>query len=170
MGKSTYTPEIADEICARIAVGETLRQICREPGKPHWTTVYDWIKEREDFALRFAHARDLGADAIAEDIIDIIDDGRNDWMEKLDRDDKPIGYQLNGEHVQRSKLRAEMRLKLLAKWNPKKYGEKTSMELTGANGGPVQISDTERAAKVAAILAAAQARRAADKADVDDLV
>ena len=37
---------------------------------------------------------------------------------------------------------------------PKKYGEKTSMELTGANGGPVQISDTERAAKIAAILAA----------------
>ena len=40
------------------------------------------------------------------------------------------------------------------------------MELTGANGGPVQISDTERAAKIAAILAAAKARKDGDVSDL----
>ena len=65
------------------------------------------------------------------------------------------------------KLQIWTRLQLLAKWAPKKYGERTAMELTGANGGPVQISDAERAAKVAAILASAQARK---DGDVSDLV
>ena len=58
----------------------------------------------------------------------------------------------------------------LSKLAPKKYGDRTAMELTGADGGPVQISDTERTAKIAAILAAAQARKDADEADVSDLV
>jgi hypothetical protein len=82
-----------------------------------------------DFAGRIARAREVGADAIAEDILDIVDDSRNDWMEKNDRDGNCIGYQLNGDHVQRSKLRAEMRLKLLAKWQPKKYGDKIQADL-----------------------------------------
>ena len=56
---------------------------------------------------------------------------------------------------------------LLKAHAPEKYREKTSMELTGANGGPVQISDTERAAKIAAILASAKARK---EGDVSDLV
>lgn len=168
MGKTTYTPEIGDEIVRRIAEGEPLRVICRDEHMPHWTTVYDWIQENGEFALRIARARTLGADAIAEDILDIIDDGRNDWMEKFDRKGDSVGWELNGEHVQRSKLRAEMRLKLLAKWSPKKYGDRTAMELTGADGGPVQITDTERAAKIAAILAAAQERK--EGRSVDDLV
>ena len=46
------------------------------------------------------------------------------------------------------------------------FQDKTLL-LTGANGGPVQISDTERAAKIAAILASAQARK---DGDVSDLV
>jgi hypothetical protein len=52
-----------------------------------------------------------------------------------------------------------MRLKLLAKWNPKKYGDKTMTEVTGADGGAIQIDDTERAAKLQSILAAATARK-----------
>jgi hypothetical protein len=53
-----------------------------------------------------------------------------------------------------------------AKLAPKKYGDRIHTELTGADGGPVQIDDTERAAKVAAILAHAQTRRDADASDL----
>ncbi|MNL64497.1 hypothetical protein D3C87_1887180 [compost metagenome] len=85
-------------------------------------------------------ARQLGYDAIAEETLEIADDGRNDWMQKVEEDEAP-GWKLNGEHVQRSKLRIDTRLKLLAKWHPKKYGEKVTQELTGANGGPIQVTD-----------------------------
>ena len=39
-----------------------------------------------------------------------------------------FGPRVNAEHIQRSKLRIETRLKLLAKWNPKKYGDKLALE------------------------------------------
>ena len=160
------TPEIEDEICQRLSEGEPLRSICRDAHMPVWSSVYAWINNDEGFAKRIAHARELGFDAIAEGCFDIADDGRNDWMAKLDKDGVPTGYQINGDHVQRSKLRVWTRLQLLAKWCPKKYGERTAMELTGANGGPVQLTDTEAAAKLAGLIAAAQAR----KDDLDGLL
>lgn len=125
------TPAVCAEIVERLSQGEPLRQICRDEHMPGWRVVYDWIRDDEKFAAHIAHARELGFDAIAEDTIEIADDARNDWMERLDKEDVPVGYQLNGDHVQRSKLRIETRLKLLAKWSPKKYGERTQHEHSG---------------------------------------
>lgn len=119
--KADYMPEIL----ARIAKGEPLRQICREEGKPSWGTVYAWLDDDKELAERFARARELGEEAIAQECLDIADNGKNDWMEANGQD--AVGYKLNGEHVQRSKLRIETRLKLLAKWNPKKWGEKVDL-------------------------------------------
>lgn len=127
--KSTYTETIADEICERIANGEPLRQICRDDHMPGWVTVYTWIKTYPQFAERFARARDLGADAIAESCLEIADDATNDWM--VANGQSSEAYKLNGEHIQRSKLRVETRLKLLAKWSPKKYGDSQKLEMSG---------------------------------------
>ena len=50
--------------------------------------------------------------------------------------------------------------------------ERAAVELTGKDGGPVEIDDTSAAARVAALMAAAQARKEAqaERDDVDDLV
>lgn len=146
---SQFTDQLFQSICERIADGEPLRQICRDDGMPNYRTFYDWL-DRDDLlsksadenvkstslnlSARFARAREDGHDAIAEETLKIADDGTNDWMEKQDKEGKNIGWQLNGEHVQRSKLRIETRLKLLSKWNPKKYGEKVELAGPGANG------------------------------------
>lgn len=122
---SKYTPEIADEIVNRIATGEPLRQIAREEHMPHWTAIYDWMERDKEFSLRIAHARERGEEAIAQECLEIADSAKNDWMEAHGQDSE--GYRLNGEHIQRSKLRIETRLKLLAKWNPRKWGEKVDM-------------------------------------------
>ena len=55
---------------------------------------------------------------------------QNDWMERLDKDEQGIGWQLNGDHVQRSRLRIEARKWLMGKLKPKKYGEKLDVDLT----------------------------------------
>lgn len=164
MKASTYTDAIATEICNRIAEGEPLRQICRDEHMPAWRTVYQWIDARPEFAERMEIARRVGFDAIAEEALEIADTPQTG--EETEDDGEKVKVK-RGDMLGHRKLRFEARLKLLAKWHPTKYGEKSSMELTGANGGPVQITDTERAAKIAAILANAQARR---EGDVDDLV
>jgi len=120
---SKYTKEIAQQICEQLSEGIPLREICRKEGFPAWRTVYDWMYRDEDLSAAIAHARDVGCDALAEECLDIADDANNDWMERFDKDGKSVGWVVNGEHVQRSKLRIETRLKLLAKFNPKKYGD-----------------------------------------------
>ena len=154
---------IAEEIIEWISHGKTLREFCRQEGKPAWRTVYAWMEKDQDFYARIAHARELGHDAIAEECLEIIDtppematsSGKDSYSEH--RDSAHVGWLKN---------RAEMRLKLLAKWNPKKYGDKTMTEVTGADGGAIQIDDAERAARMQAILAAAAARKKKDGAGV----
>jgi hypothetical protein len=113
-----------------------------------------------DLAAHIARAREVGYDAIAEECLQIADDGTNDWMEKLDKDGVPIGWQLNGEHVQRSKVRIETRLKLLAKWS-NKYSDKTV--ITGdANGAPIKTEDASSGRLFELIRNLELSKRAAD--------
>ena len=132
------TPEIETRIIEGLCDGVPLRELCRQDGMPNWRTVYDWISADEELAARIAHARDLGFDAIAEDILDIADDGTNDWVERK-RKDGSVDTVMDSEHVQRSKLRIETRLKLLAKWAPKKYGDKQQVEVGNKDGEALKI-------------------------------
>lgn len=142
MGRhSTFTQEKADEICARLSKGEPLAQICRDERMPGVVTVHSWKLASAHFAESIARARELGFDAIAEDCLEIADDSKNDYLDKLadDGDEQAVKARaFDSEHVQRSKLRIETRLKLLAKWDPKRYGEKVTAEHSGPNGGPIQ--------------------------------
>lgn len=159
MGTTTYTPQKADEICARIAEGEPLRQICRDEHMPNWATVYRWMEADEDFAQRIAQARKLGFDAIAEEALEIA----NTPVEGVETEDDGVRQRVKrGDMLGHRKLQVETRLKLLAKWAPAKYGERTAMELTGAEGGPVRVTEADRATRLASLVALAQARKAGD--------
>lgn len=130
---SKFTVELFASICDKISQGITLSEICRGEGMPSRQAVYDWMKDNEDLSLRFARARDVGFDAIAEETLDIADDSRNDWIQRnIGDEENPILIeQVNTEHIQRSKLRIETRLKLLAKWDPRRYGEKLDLTSKG---------------------------------------
>lgn len=98
---------------------------------PNVKTVYAWMKINSEFAARFARAREEGFDAIAEDCLDIADDASQDEI------DTPNGPKANGEFMARSRLRVETRLKLLARWDPKRYGEK--LDVTGVPASSVNV-------------------------------
>ncbi len=138
---SLYTAEIASEICARLSKGEPLAQICRDDGMPGVQTVSDWKEKSAEFSVVIARAREEGFDAIAAGCLEIADDARNDFMETMAIDDDTSAYKLNGEHIQRSKLRIETRLKLLAKWDPKRYGEKLAIG-GDADAPPIRTEST----------------------------
>lgn len=110
-------PEIVDEICERLADGVPLAEICRSPGMPSAVTVSTWQARDEAVAVAIARARDLGHDAIAD---------RARQTARGQGDSK--------NDVQRDKLIVETDLRLLAKWNPKKYGDSTQLRHADANG------------------------------------
>lgn len=124
---STFTQELADDICALLAEGKSMRTVCHDDGMPSMSSVFKWLRENDEFSQQYTRAKAESADAMVEEMNDIADDGTNDWMEKFDKDGNNIGWQLNGEHVQRSKLRIETRKWLAAKLKPKKYSEKLDL-------------------------------------------
>lgn len=144
---SKFTPEVAQEICGRLSKGEPLAQICRDEHMPSTTTVATWKANDNDFSVSIARAREDGYDAIAEECLRIADATENDTI------DTEHGERANTEWISRSKLRVETRLKLLAKWDPKRYGEK--LAIGGAEDLPPlkTMSDDELAAKIAAFQA-----------------
>jgi hypothetical protein len=132
-----FSQEIADTICERIANGESLRSICANEDMPSQVSVFRWLAAREEFCKQYALAREAQADALFDEMLDIADDGRNDWMATKD-DDGESGWRANGEHIQRSKLRLDARKWMASKLQPKKYGDKIVNEHTGADGGAIE--------------------------------
>lgn len=140
MGRpSSYTPELAAEICERLSTGEPLAQICRSEHMPAVRTVSDWKAIHSGFAADFAHAREEGFDAIAADCLAIADDGSRDYSLDVE------GFHVDHDHIQRSKLRIETRLKLLAKWDHKRYGDKVALEHSGTVRSTNELTDDELA-------------------------
>lgn len=138
--RSGYTLEIADAIVEWIADGKPLREFCRQH-EIAWKTVYNWLEAEPSFATRFARARDIGADAIAEQALEIA----NTPMEGVRREigGKDGNKEVYEDMLGHRKLQVETRLKLLAKWNPKKYGDRIDHSLSGKDGGPIVISSTD---------------------------
>lgn len=143
MTATIRSPLMDDMIVEHISRGGMLAELCREFGVDRGL-VYDWINKDPDFAARMERARSLGADAIAEQALAIAD------QTELDTGD---GGRPNKEWMQRSKLRVETRLKLLAKWHPKKYGEKLEIESTNRNANvPISDDPNEASRQYAAML------------------
>jgi len=133
------TPELENTIIEGLSEGIPLRELARTYGFGK-SSFYVWLEEDEAFAGRIARARDIGFDAIAEETLEIADDGTNDWITRH-RDDGSTDDVVNSEHIQRSRLRVDTRLKLLAKWAPKKYGEKLDLNHIGGVDHNVKLVD-----------------------------
>ncbi|HCE6991259.1 TPA: hypothetical protein NOV39_001187 [Pseudomonas aeruginosa] len=82
-------------------------------------------------------AREAQADTLAEEILQIADDGSNDTY----TDDEGRTH-VDYDHISRSKLRVDARKWLASKMAPKKYGDRITNEHTGANGGAIEVKST----------------------------
>jgi hypothetical protein len=90
---SLFTTELGDEICNRIADGESLRAICDEADTPDKATIFRWLaaEQHKDFCKQYIRARETQADSLVDDILSIADDARNDWMKR--NGENATGYQ-----------------------------------------------------------------------------
>lgn len=131
IGRPTdFCAKIADRICEELADGKSLRTICQSKGMPHRATVFRWLahKDNQMFRDQYAFAREEQAEALVDEMLDIADDARNDWMEKIAPNGKSCGWVINSEAVQRSKIRLEARQWYARKMKPKKYGDRIQID------------------------------------------
>lgn len=138
------TPELIDHLLLWLADGKTLRAWCREQ-VIHQSTVYDWIEADEDLSRRVVRAKERGALAIEDEMMEIAD--------------TPSTHE---DDVQHRKVQLWAREKRLAWNNPAKYGMKTQIG-GAADLPPVQLSEDERVARIQQLLAIAKQRAEQEK-------
>lgn len=131
------TPEVAAKICEAIAAGGTIRQVCAPEDMPAPSTVYLEIVRNEVFSEQYRIAREAQTARWEDELLEIADDGSNDWMERR-REDGSTQLVGDYEHMARSKLRVDTRKWIMSKRLPKKYGERVQAEHSGPGGGPIQ--------------------------------
>lgn len=148
---SKYTQKLADEICALLAEGRSLRTICLADNMPDKRSVFRWLRTNDEFCHQYARAKEESADALTEDMLDISDNSVNDYLitladairekpssEWTEEDIKVLAIKAAPEQIQRSRLRVDTRKWIASKLKPKKYGESSQIALTGKDGGPIE--------------------------------
>ncbi|MBX0345470.1 hypothetical protein K2X14_11535 [Acetobacter sp. TBRC 12305] len=124
---SVFSPDIEDEICARIMEGESLRSICRDDHMPGQRTVFERLDNdaHEDFRSRYVRARKRAAEVFEDEIID-------------------VARAATPEDANARRLQVDALKWVMSKRAPKVYGDKITQEHTGPDGGPVQVSEVRR--------------------------
>lgn len=117
-----YTEKLATLICTRLSKGESLRTICKTKGMPEMHTIFRWCLAHEEFQKDYAVAREMWADAVYEETLEMADRSGSVITGK-DRSDSA--------RISAVKLAVDTRRWALARMNPKKYGEK--MDVTSGN-------------------------------------
>lgn len=131
---SSYTEDVSTSILDLIALGQSLRSICERSDMPDRTTVIRWLGKHDEFAARYARARELQADAMDDLILDT--------AEATDH----TNHQASRVKIDAYKWRA-------SKLKPKVYGDRTQLEHSGPGGGPIAsatitTSDPAEAARI----------------------
>lgn len=135
MGRpSSFKPEYCDLVLQLGAEGKSKAQMCAAIGISR-DTLYRWVKEFPDFSDAISRATELS----------------QSWWENV--------AQTQG--LTREFNAATWGKSMSARF-PNDYSDRSKVELTGRDGGPVQLEDGQAAARIAAILNAAQQRRDAD--------
>ncbi len=141
MGRpSLKSPELVEAICARLATGEPLAAICRDEGMPAYRTVKDWQDSDPEVSAAIARAREAGEDTLAAECLAIADTPVVGERRKETADGVEI---VTEDMLGHRKLQIETRLKLLAKWNPKKWGERVAVD----HGVQDSLADRLKAAR-----------------------
>ena len=134
---TVFSPELAEELCERLIAGESLRRICQDERMPGLRTVHRWLAdgEHEDFLREYRAARELQGDLLAEEAVEIADDRAGDWITDAE------GRQaLDSEHVQRSRLRVDIRKWAAARMSPRRWGDRAALEVPGLDGAPIRTN------------------------------
>lgn len=109
--------------------GDSLRKALKSV-KLSSKTFYEWLEYEEDKVKQYARACEERAEALLDEMLDIVDDSSKDVIEQ-DLGDGIINTSVNSEVIQRSRLRYDARKWLVSKLNPKKYGDKVDLTTNG---------------------------------------
>jgi len=130
MGRpSIYSDELANDICTRLGLGESLRKICLDEDMPSLRSVMYWLTTKPDFLQQYTRAREIQAETQFDELIDIVDQPP-ELSHITDKNGELVEVKFDSSYVQWMKLRVDTRKWTAARMAPKKYGEQKQPEQT----------------------------------------
>jgi hypothetical protein len=119
-----YSADVAAEVCARVAEGNSIRKVCVADDMPCTTSVFKWLAKYPEFAEQYARACADRREVRKEQLFDV----------PLDPDIEPARGRLLSDNIKW----------VLAKEEPRKYGEKIAHEVSVRKAE--ELNDDELAA------------------------
>jgi hypothetical protein len=127
---SIFTPELAESLCDLIADGKSSRQVCSELALSE-RVLFNWLKKDAEFMQQYAHAREMQADLLFDQIIAIADTPLMGTKTVA----KEWGLEVTtGDMIEHRRLQVDARKWLVVQLAPKKYGDK--LQVGGAEDLP----------------------------------
>lgn len=139
-----YSDKLATAILDRLAAGESLRAICKDDGMPAFQTVLGWVNRDDEFARKYAAATDCRAQMLCDEMLEIADKTLPGVRVKNGPDGRET---VISDQVERAKLQVHARQWALARMAPKRFGNRVLNEITGADGGPLEVAQPGRPAE-----------------------
>jgi hypothetical protein len=136
---SKYTGNLADLICTRIALGNSLRRVCLADDMPDITTIIRWTRENKEFCQQYDRACVDRGNHLAEEALEIADQTPETEPVK-DKDGKVLdGMKLHSAYVAWQKNRVDARRWFASKMSPKRFGDKVQTEVSGIDGSAIKV-------------------------------
>ena len=126
---SIYSDELANKICTRLGLGESLRKICLDEDMPCLASVMGWLTRKPDFLEQYTRAREIQAETQFDQLIDIVDQPP-ELSYVTGKNGEQIEVKFDSTYVAWMKLRVDTRKWTAARMAPKKYGEHKQVEET----------------------------------------
>lgn len=144
----SFSKEVGETICDRMANGETPTEVCRDTAMPTWQTLCRWRRQNEDFDRRFRTAWESCCEYMLCDAVSIADNATNDYVDRLTK--KGVLRVFDREHFERSRLRVDLRKWAASKVLRHVYGDKSEVDVRTPDGVNVKLD--ERNALIDAIV------------------
>lgn len=122
--------EIIKYVLAQLSCGRSVSSILKDDFMPSPPTWYGWLFSDDDLSDKVERAREFGATAILDEIVDIADESGADVYIDHRNDGTPVA-KIDGEAIQRSKLRVYAREKYAQMIAPRRYGPKLDLTSGG---------------------------------------
>lgn len=138
-----YSDDVVDKICQLISESSKgLHHICnKHKDLPSFSTIMRWLGEedKKSFQDKYVRARELQADFLADEIIEIADKQR---LTTVTNNTTAFGGQVSitkSDNYNRSKLQMDARKWKASKLAPKKYGDKLDVVSNGETIGSFNV-------------------------------
>jgi hypothetical protein len=106
-------------------------------GMPVPSTIFKWLRLHPEFTEQYEKAKEESADALVSEMLDIASE--MPMIYEANAEGEMVATKLDSAGIARNRLRVDVIKWQASKLKPKKYSEKSSVEVSGKDGDAILV-------------------------------